>query len=415
MKKFLAILILGFLFSGNANAGVNEPGTGFLGKCKGALKWEHKKLKKIYLEKDKKINVIIYASCTADRWGWGIKKGKNLEALHKKAYKSCLKASKKWTPGEDCYLYAVNEEMVWKYDKAKESVKAKAKLAERKAEEAKAKTEAERMAQIDKKPGRFFEDQPDVNDDYQIHFIYLLSLDGEDTELDISGWIEKRVNRVNDKFEKWSKKNKKSNGIGQQFKLDMTKEGKLDVTFIRMNISKKELDVPQYPNGIIYDYIKRKKGFDNPKKVYATFAGFKSKHGNSDGGEGGVPMMVIYTPAVKSYGIKDMDIVILHELFHTQGAAYACGERTYKGAHVKGSDVLASGEVSTSIDSNNNTYYRHDIEGCPDLAKSVFVTPTAEDSWDPYDVFCRQKKGNFTHPDLYREFHECKGFRIHIQ
>ena len=415
MKKFLAILILGFLFSGNANAGVNEPGTGFLGKCKGALKWEHKKLKKIYLEKNKKINVIIYASCTADRWGWGIKKGKNLEALHKKAYKSCLKASKKWTPGEDCYLYAVNEEMVWKYDKAKESVKAKAKLAERKAEEAKAKAEEERMAQIDKKPGRFFEDQPDVNDDHQIHFIYLLSLGGEDTELDISGWIEKRVNRVNDKFEKWSKKNKKSNGIGQQFKLDMTKEGKLDVTFIRMNISKKELDVPDYPNGIIYDYIKRKKGFDNPKKVYATFTSFKSKHGNSDGGEGGVPMMVIYTPAVKSYGQPDMDIVILHELFHTQGAAYACGERTYKGTHFKGSDVLASGKVSTSIDSNNNTYYRHDIEGCPDLAKSVFVTPTAEDSWDPFDVFCRKKKGNFTHPDLYREFHECKGFRIHIQ
>ena len=51
MKKFLGILVLAFLFSGNANAGVNEPGTGFLGKCKGPLKWEHKKLKKIYLEK----------------------------------------------------------------------------------------------------------------------------------------------------------------------------------------------------------------------------------------------------------------------------------------------------------------------------------------------------------------------------
>ena len=400
MKKLLGILVLGFLFSGNANAGVNEPGTGFLGKCKGALKWEHKKLKKIYLEKDKKINVIIYASCTSDRWGWGIKKGKNLEALHKKAYKSCLKAAKKWTPGEDCFLYAVNEEMVWKYDKAKVSAKTKAELA-------KAKVEQEKQKQIDKRPGRFFEDQPDANDDYQIHFIYLLTSDGKDTELDISGWIEKRLTTVNNKFEQWSKKNKKSNGIGQQFKLDMTKEGKLDVTFVRMNVSKKQLDVPDYPNGIIYDYLKRK-GFDNPKKVYATFAGFKSKHGDSDGGEGGVPMMVIYTPAVKTHGTKDMDIVILHELFHAQGAAYACGKRTYKGAHVKGSDVLGSGKVSTSIDSNNNTYYRHDIEGCADLAKSVFVTPTAEDSWDPYDVFCRQKRGNLSHKDLYSNFEACK-------
>ena len=404
MKKLLGIVVLGFLFSGNANAGVNEPGTGFLGKCKGALKWEHKKLKKIYLEKDKKINVIIYASCTADRWAWGIKKGKNLEALHKKAYKSCLKASKKWTPGEDCFLYAVNEEMVWKYDKAKESTKAKAKLAE-------STTELEKQTQIDAKPGRFFEDQPDVNDDYQVHFIYLLSSDGKDKELDISGWIEKTVHRVNNKFLKISARNKQSNGIGQQFKLDMTKEGKLDVTFVRMNVSKKQLDVGEYPSAVIYSYLRRA-GFNNPKKVYASLVGFKSKRGNSDGGEGGVPMMVIYTPAVKSYGQPDMDLVILHELFHTQGAAYACGKRNYKGGHVKGSDILASGTVTSSLDSRNDTYYRHDIEGCPDLAKSVFVTPTAEDPWDPYDVFCRKKKGNFTHPDLYREVHKCKGFLI---
>jgi hypothetical protein len=400
MKKLLGILVLAFLFSGNANAGVNEPGTGFLGKCKGALKWEHKKLKKIYLEKDKKINVVLYASCNADNYGFGIKKGKNLEALHKKAYKSCLKASKKHTPGEDCYLYAVNEEMVWKYDKAKASAKAKAELVE-------AKTELEKQAQIDKKPGRFFEDQPDVNDDYQVHFIYLLSSDGKDSELDISGWIEKTVHKVNDKFLKLSASNKKSNGIGQQFKLDMTEEGKLDVTFVRMNVSKKRLDVGEYPTDVIYSYL-RQAGFNNPKKVYASLAGFKSKHGNSDGGEGGVPMMVIYIPAVKTYEQTDMQLVILHELFHAQGASYGCGERTYAGGHVKGSDVLAKDSVKSSIDSNNNTYYRHDIEGCADLAKSVFVTPTAEDPWDPYDVFCRQKRGNLTHKDLYSNFKACK-------
>ena len=27
---------------------------------------------------------------------------------------------------------------------------------------------------IDKKPGRFFEDQPDVNDDFQVHVVYTL-------------------------------------------------------------------------------------------------------------------------------------------------------------------------------------------------------------------------------------------------
>ena len=167
MKKLLGILVLGFLFSGNANAGVNEPGTGLLGRCEGGLKWEHKKLKKIYLESDKKINVVLYASCNASNFGFGTKKGKNLKKLHKKAYKVCLKYAAKYTPEEDCYLFAVNEEMVWKYDKAKASAKAKTKLA-------KAKAEKEKFTQIDKKPGRFFEDQPDVNDDYQIHFNYLL-------------------------------------------------------------------------------------------------------------------------------------------------------------------------------------------------------------------------------------------------
>jgi len=403
MKKlFLSILFAGLLFSGNAYAGVNEPGVTSIAGCDKGLKFQHKKLIKNHLKEliKKKQTGVLYASCNYEQYSWAANKGKDLEKLHKKTYKQCMKYAEKHT-GKECYLYAVNEEIVWKYDKAKASTIAKTKIAEAKALE-------EKNVKMDKKPGRFFEDQPDVNDDHQIHFIYLLSLDGKDSELDIGGWIEKRVNSVNRKFLKMSAKNKKSNGIGQQFKLDMTEEGKLDVTFVRMNVSKKQLDVPDYPTEMIYFYL-RQKGFNNPKKVYATFAGFKSKHGNSDGGEGYVPMMVIYAPAVKTYGQPDMDLVILHELFHTQAAAYGCGKRTYKGSHVKGSDILASGTVKSSLDSRNDTYYRHDIEGCPDLAKSVFVTPTAEDSWDPYDVFCRKKIGNLTHKDLYTGSIRCKG------
>ena len=402
MKKLLGIVVLGLLLSGNAYAGVNEPGVTSIAGCDRGLKFQHKKLIKKHLKELIKKNQtgVLYASCDYENYSWAVNKGKDLEKLHKKTYKQCMKYAEKHT-GKECYLYAVNEEIVWKYDKAKASILAKTKIAEAKALE-------EKNVKMDTKPGRFFEDQPDVSDDYQIHFIYLVTLDGKDTELDISGWIEKRIKTVNKKFLKMSAKNKKSNGIGQQFKLDMTKEGKLDVTFVRMNVLKKQLDIPDYPSKMIYHYL-RKKGFDNPKKVYATFTGFKSKHGNSDGGEGFVPMMVIYTPAVKTYGQPDMDLVILHELFHSQGAAYGCGKRTYKGAHVKGSDILAVDTVKSSLDSRNDTYYRHDIEGCPDLAKSVFVTPTAKDSWDPYDVFCRKKRGNLTHPDLYTGSHRCKG------
>ena len=184
MKKLLGILVLAFLFSGNANADVNEPGFAWIsGVCSESFSKEHEKLKKIYLKSDKKKQVVFYTSCDdRSKYGWGIKKGKNLEDLHKKAYNSCLKAAKKRTPGEDCYLYSVNEEVVWKYDEAKWIAQDEAKYEAKKAKE---KIELEKIIQIDKKPGRFFEDQPDVNDDYQIHFNYLLASDSKDRELSL--------------------------------------------------------------------------------------------------------------------------------------------------------------------------------------------------------------------------------------
>ena len=40
------------------------------------------------------------------------------------------------------------------------------------------------------KSGRFFEDQPDVNDDHQIHFNYVIAKGSEDREWDINGKME---------------------------------------------------------------------------------------------------------------------------------------------------------------------------------------------------------------------------------
>ena len=42
----------------------------------------------------------------------------------------------------------------------------------------------------DEKPGRFFEDQPDI-EEYSTHTIYLLTKDGKDKEWDVNGKIEK--------------------------------------------------------------------------------------------------------------------------------------------------------------------------------------------------------------------------------
>jgi len=80
---------------------------------------------------------------------------------------------------------------------------------------------------------------------------------------------------------KWSSQNKKSNSIGQKFKYDFLKNGKLDVSFARLNLTRKQIDEPDHPNGLIYKEL-FKQGFNNPKKVYAIISGFNSKHGNSD-------------------------------------------------------------------------------------------------------------------------------------
>ena len=100
-----------------------------------------------------------------------------------------------------------------------------------------------------------------------------------------------------------------------------------------------------------------------------------------------------------------------------QGAAYACGKGAHKkkDLHTKGSDILKSNDSSKKIDSKNNTYYRHNIEGCPDLANSIFVTPTSSEPWIPYEVFCKKNVGKFTHKKLFSTkdgIDRCKNQRL---
>ena len=253
MKKILWIVVLGLLLSGNAYAGVNEPGVmSIKGQCAGAFKHYHKKhieksLKKI---KEKKTNFVLYAICDSGSYSYAYNKGKDLEKLHKKTYKKCMQYSKKNTGGKECYLYAVNEEIVWKYDQAKAEAALKTKLAE-------AKVLKEKNAKRDKKPGRFFEDQPDVNDDYQIHFNYLLAQDSEDRELDINGKMEEIILMANKWMEISTSKNKKGDKVPRKYKLDYRSDGKLDITFIRMDKNFNQLH--KWANNDITPFLYKKK------------------------------------------------------------------------------------------------------------------------------------------------------------
>ena len=411
MKKIIIFVL--FIFTTNLNADVKEAGsaplpTEMLENIKNSLNNT--------LQKYKGKEVLFYISFDKEKlqkgeihWNSGYSSFKKInDKSHKKTYKACLKYGKKKKINDDCYLFAINDKIVWDLSKPYKEKKEKI------ISYSNQKNELQFLNREDDKINRSLVDREDSTIDHQVHFIYAILKNGKDKEWDINGYIEKLALKVNENFLKWSSQNKKSNSIGQKFKYDFLKNGKLDISFARLNLTRKQIDEPDHPNGLIYKEL-FKQGFNNPKKVYAIISGFNSKHGNSDGGEGGPLFTILYGPAIKSYGSKGMEIVILHELFHTQGAAYDCGKRTYRGAHVKGSDVLGSGDVTTKIDSKNDTYYKHGIEGCPDLADSIFLTPTSKNPWDPYEVFCKKNVGKFTHKKLFSTkdgIDRCKNQRL---
>ena len=87
----------------------------------------------------------------------------------------------------------------------------------------------------DEKPGRYFEDQPDVTDKPQVHFIYLLNKDSEDREWDINGKMEKELLEANEKMLKMTKGN-------QKFRYDLREDGKMDISFVRFDKQYKGMD-----------------------------------------------------------------------------------------------------------------------------------------------------------------------------
>jgi len=236
----------------------------------------------------------------------------------------------------------------------------------------------------DEKPGRFFEDQPDINDDFQFHLIYFLDNKTKDKERDISGYIEKVMKKADDAFFKMTK-NK------QRFKFDYRKDGKLDVTFVRMDRKARSggWNV-NYP-----DYYLTKNGFNNPKKMYLSFTDSAS----GDGGQMGPHHGYIFIGKAGSQYPQ----IIIHEMLHGLGFAMPCTKGVKDGAHM-GSGILARGgglQLPKAL-------YGHDDSTCPDLKDSVYLTPTSDNPFDPLPIACalgQMKRGsppgNFKIPARY--------------
>ena len=380
MKKLLAILVLAFLFSGNANAGVNEPGSGPIISIKAVNNIYKEHLPKAKKEKKH----LIYYVSTNERgnWGgWAFYAKKINEKSHKKAYKKCMKFADEYTQ-EDCFIYAIDDKIVWNLDGPAKPIES---------ESAEAKAEQEKQAQIDKKPGRFFEDQPDVNDDYQIHFNYLLALDGEDREWDINGKMEEILLEMNEKMLKATARHKYSGGVGKKYKFDFRKDGKLDITFVRVDKRRKKL--PKHPNDYFGPFLFNKIKMKNPKKIYYNFADINHP---TDGGEAGVPMGSSFIKNKHNKSKKDKLITItLHELHHAQGGGFACVPGMGDDGHYVSDRKVQLGD-GTSL----GPTYIHKVEGCPELVDSVYLTPTSDQPYDPYQLRCKKNFGIYNHPKV---------------
>ena len=249
----------------------------------------------------------------------------------------------------------------------------------------------------DKKPGRFFEDQPDVSDDFQIHIVYTLLKDSKDKEGDINGDVEKWV-EIADAWilKKTAKANKKSNfnnGEGQKLKWDRREDGKLDISFIRINKTKKDLKKSKWGScGNVFGRTIINNGFNNPKKIYFNFGDFAYKEWPYSGG---FPIFNIFSKHMGTkLNKKEFPYFVLHEILHAMGGIYYCSPNFIEGHNTRKTTDLMSRQGdgrNLTLDPKNDDYWGHKNASCPDMQDSVYFTPTSETPFDPFEAVCLPK------------------------
>ena len=221
----------------------------------------------------------------------------------------------------------------------------------------------------DEKLGRFFQDQPDVTDQPQVHFIYLLNKNSKDNEWDINGKMEAELLEANQKMLQMTKGK-------QKFRYDFRKDGKLDISFVRFDKKYKGNYGMNYPDAYL-----TKLGFNDPNKLY--FAWVDVNH--RDGGQGSVHHGYIFLKSKHISGSHKRIIMTLHELTHVAGFAWECTKGNQRG-HV-GSTIIG-GPITGDKFSLGKYLYDHGDPTCPDMKDLVFLEPTSDKPFNPVYLKC---------------------------
>jgi len=390
MKRVL-ILIIMLLISTVANAGLKEAGQGEVpADIKEQIKKQYNKNIKKKKNTGKKFILYFYTDGGSNNSIWDSKFADEItDELHEKIFKKCTKQIRKYKISKtaECSLYATDNQVVWNFSAETNDKELSDKIA---------LYSKPFIQPKDKKPGRFFEDQPDITDDYQIHFNYLLATDSKDSEWDINGKMETILLEMNEIMAKATAKHSLSNGVSKKFKFDYRKDGKLDITFIRIPKKSKNFTAATPNNNIVpYFWLQ---GMNNPKKVYFNFADIPGNEGDGEAGPG-VGSAFVGSASQKQRLIK----LTLHELYHTQGQGFECVPGVKNGHYINEDKPTHLGWGLMA-----GPAYMHEEKGCPQTADSVYLTPTSKNSYDPYKVMCLKDYGNFNHPKILKALKKYK-------
>lgn len=230
-------------------------------------------------------------------------------------------------------------------------------------------------------------DRPDELTGAQIHVMYVLPSDGTDEQLDTTGRIANAVSAM----QLWLR----LQTGGRTLRVD-TFGGRPDITFFRMP----QTDANIAASGaFVRDRIEaelKSAGLVRPDRIYAVYYGGSSTYACGGGAwppvlpgvvaaqylKGVVPGA---TPcAANPVGASSVvpgyqEYAMLHELMHTMGMVGSCAPHHTRAGHTSEDprDLMYAGDqpwLPSMLDVGRDDYYGHSVPGCPDLAKSAYLS-----------------------------------------
>ncbi|HET7144541.1 MAG TPA: hypothetical protein VFI68_11020 [Anaerolineales bacterium] len=242
----------------------------------------------------------------------------------------------------------------------------------------------------------YYDRTDDYAGKYQVHVVYALFDGDKDLNRDTDGSIARSVQLANDWFS--------GQTDGSSLRFD-TYQGELDVTFVKFEIKAREAlekyradyDINHVKdNSVIEDYYMDyiidellERDFYQKGKYYIFYIEHQHPHACGFSLHSGFPGVFFLKMKDCGYGRLGVDayawnteFVILHEALHGLGFTPECAPHNVKDNpnHVNDSSVdlmfsYANADQQLFLDLGHDDYYKHGIEGCPDLANSVFLEP----------------------------------------